>query len=133
VSDSPADGNTEEQTNALYTAIADLQTNSPSGRRRFVVFVTDAYMSNSSQLTHLDIVQNLDALTGSNGGGVFVSLWEQWQGSLYQHYSQSFTNDPAYPSLAVNGGFDHTNYANSAPADGRYMFDTLKKRILYSQ
>ena len=83
----------------------------------------------NEQAAHLTLMQSLNALT-EDCGGVFVSLWEPWEGSLYAYYSAGFTNDPAYPSLAVNGDFDHTNYNNSLPADGRYLFDKLKDRIL---
>ena len=79
----------------------------------------------------LALARRLDALTAPNGGGVFVSLWEAWQGQKYSFYSQAFTSNPGFPSLAVNGGFDHTSFDTKYPADERYLFDALSDRILY--
>ena len=73
----------------------------------------------------------LDALTAPNGGGVFVSLWEAWQGQEYSFYSQAFTSNPGFPSLAVNGAFDHTSYPDTTPAADRYLLDNLEDRLLY--
>ena len=51
-------------------------------------------------------------------------------GELYVHYSTGFTNDPLYPSLAINGDFDPVNYGPSTPPDQRYPFTDLRNRIL---
>jgi len=136
VSSFPARYNTSTtaQIAAFDEAIDDLNDNSSPSARRFVVFVTDDYMGNSShQAEHLALVQALDSAVGSTGGGVFVSLWESWQGNLYSYYSQGFTDDPLYPSLAVNGGFDPTNWYYSSPVEDRYLFTNLIARILQGQ
>ena len=129
-------GDTTRQMDAFEEAISDLGNHSPSSNRRLVVFVTDATMENSSQAQHLTLVQDLDALTQDNGGGVFVSAWEADPDdpfSLFNHYSLGFTNDPSYPSLAANGGFDSIAYDSDPAPELRYLFDNLKSRVLYGQ
>lgn len=140
---SSARGGTSAQVFALDTAVADLQTYSPSTNRRFVVFVTDSNMegaattdSETREEAKKRIVAQLDALTKDNGGGVFLSLWESPNtpdaDSLLTYFSQNFTGDSSYPypSLAANGGFDSIDWSN-ASAETRYKFDLLKNRILY--
>ncbi|MCE5322821.1 hypothetical protein LLG46_05825 [bacterium] len=84
-----------------------------------------------SATERLQLVQRLDALTATKGGGVFVSLWEAPDSTrLYDFYNSSFTNDPNYLYLAVNGGLDQINWYATTPED-RYQFNNLKNRILY--
>ncbi len=115
----------------LDAAAVDLEANSPSGHRRFIAYITDSSMV-STEPQRLAMVQRLDALTEPWGGGVFVSLWADQQALVTAYYSQYFTDDPNYPSLAVNGGFDQTGYDDADPPDGRrYLFDALKARVVY--
>ena len=116
-------GDTTAEIAALNAAASDLETCSPSSNRRLVVYVTDEEIGQGDRSA---VVQRLDVLTSTNGGGVFVSLWEPWHGALYDHYSQS-------PSLAVNGAFDPTNYSTTTPAEDRYFFTNLRARILYGE
>ena len=96
--------------------------------------MTDEEIGTDDMPARLELVQNLEAGTGPSNGGVYISLWEQEEGELYVHYSTNFTNDPLYPSLAVNGGFDPVNWTLTIPApEPRYLFDNLKDRILYGQ
>lgn len=47
------------------------------------------------------------------------------------HYTSNFTNDSAYPSLAVNGGVDTVLWSVECPApEPRYAFDGLWNRIV---
>ena len=126
-------GGTSAQVQGLNAAALDLETHSTPYARRFIAYVTDADIGTGDMQDRLELVQQIDEVTQANGGGVYISLWEASQGALYQHYSQNFTGDPLYPTLAVNGGFDPTGYPSSYPADQRYLFANLRARILQGQ
>lgn len=124
-------GGTSAQMPSLNAAAADLENCSPSDSRRFVVYITDDYVGTEDMQARKSLVQRLDSLMGFSDGGVFISLWEDWQGSLYRAYSEGFTDDPAHPSLAVNGDFDPTGFPYASTSSGRYPFANLKARILH--
>lgn len=130
-----ADGSTTAPLAALQAAATDLETNARPGAQCLVVFVTDVAMDNVDAASRLAIVQRLDAITQGNGGGVFVSLWEDPDDErpCYNYYAYSFTDDPEYPSLAANGGFDDIGDWIEPPAvatEPRYLFNNLMDRLL---
>lgn len=120
---------TSAQVAALNAAAADLEAYSQPGSRRFIVYVTDDGIGTMDMVIRESLVQRLEEVTSPNGG-VFISLWESNAGILNSYYSKYFTLNPLYPSLAVYGDFDPTNYPNTSPSNQRYLFTLLKARIL---
>lgn len=123
------------QLQAFNIVADDLAANSPAGHLRYIAFVTDDMIPDMTDA--LNTCERLDSLTAS-GGGIYLSLWENSElqnPPLYGFYSHNFTSDPAYPSLAINGGFDSVNWINdgrSLPST-RYTFDKLMENTVLGQ